>query len=583
LTQQLQLILHTRTPASGKPPELQADGSAYRASPDLPCFYDRRSFAPAWIADMGLRPQADELLAAVADAPADGLRPEDYHLADLQRRLLQARTQASPADLAELDLALTDAFLRLAADLAHGKVNPELIYSDCAIDVPEVDLPGRLESALAAGSVRKALADLAPAHAGYRALKQALAAYRTKSDWPAVPAGPPLKPGDRNERVAALRARLEASGDLAPPDPAAPPVESDLFDAPLQAAVRVFQERHGLDADGAIGPATLEALDVPVADLVRQIEVNLDRWRWLPRDLGERYVMVNIAGFTLDVVEAEKPALSMRVVAGKPTSSTPMFTGTMSNIVLNPYWNVPPGILKNEILPKIQRDPGYAARENLEVLPGNKVRQRPGANNALGKIKFLFPNRFNVYLHDTPSRSLFSRSVRTFSHGCIRVEKPLDLAEYLLRDDPAWTREKIEKVLGDGRERWLAVPRPLPVHLVYWTAWVDGAGVLQFRKDVYGRDRPLLEMLAAEAEPAQSTNASEPEILPGQNYDQRSTRLQLHASASPRRKRSPVDQSDDEQRIDEDPPRHVSRRLHRDRSSRRNLRVHRSESASADP
>ncbi len=495
LTQRLQVILHARTPASGKPPELQADGSPFRATPDLPCFYDRRGFAPAWIGDAGLRREADELLAAIGDAAADGLRPEDYHQADLQRRLLQARNQAAPADLAELDLALTDAFLRLAADLAHGKVNPELIYADCAIDVPEIDLPGTLESALAAGAVRKTLADLAPAHAGYRALKQALAAYRAKSAWPAVPAGPSLRPGDRSERVAALRARLEASGDLAPADPAAPPVESDLFDAPLQAAVRVFQERHGLDADGAVGPATLGALNLSVAELVRQIEVNLDRWRWLPRDLGERYVMVNIAGFALEVVESGKPVLSMRIVAGKPTSRTPMFTGNLTHIVLNPYWNVPPGILKNEILPKIQRDPGYAARENLEVLPGGKVRQRPGANNALGKIKFLFPNRFNVYLHDTPSRSLFSRSVRTFSHGCIRVEKPLDLAEYLLHDDPAWTREKIESVLGDGRERWVVVPRPLPVHLAYWTAWVDEAGVLQVRKDVYGRDRPLLEML----------------------------------------------------------------------------------------
>jgi len=496
-TQQLQTILRARLPVSGKPPELHAGGSAFRSTPDLPCFYDRRGFAPAWIADAGPRPEADELLAAVAETSGDGLNPEDYHLTDLRRRLDQARSQVSPGDLAELDLGLTDAFLRLAADLAYGKVNPELIYSDCAIDVPEVDLPGVLESALAAGTLRRSLAGLAPAHEGYRALKQALAVYRTK-DWPPVPPGAPLRPGDKNERVAALRTRLEASGDLAPPDPAAPAEERDLFDAPLAAALRVFQERHGLDADGAAGPATIEALNVSAADRVRQIAINLDRWRWLPRDLGERYVMVNIAGFALDVVESGKPVLSMRVVAGKPSTRTPMFTGTLTNIVLNPYWNVPPGILKNEIAPKLKSDPGYAARENLEVLPDGKVRQRPGANNALGKIKFLFPNRFNVYLHDTPSQALFSRSVRTFSHGCIRVEKPLDLAEYLLRDDPAWTRAKIESVLGDGRERWLAVPRPLPVHLVYWTAWVDDKGALQFRKDVYGRDRPLLEMLAGD-------------------------------------------------------------------------------------
>lgn len=502
LAQQLQVILRSRAPVSGKPPELHADGSPFRATPDLPCFYERRGFAAAWTGDSGLRPEADALLAAIADAAGDGLRPEDYHLSDLRQRIPQAAGRPSPAELAELDLELTDSFLRLAADLAHGLVNPELIYSDCALDVPEVDLPGVLEKALSDGSVRQALADLAPAHPEYRALKQALAVLRAVAErggWPAVPAGPALRPGDKNERVAAVRARLEASGDLAPPapaGPAAPAEERDVFDAPLHAALQSFQQRQGLDADGAVGPATLEALNVSAADRVRQIEINLDRWRWLPRDLGERYVMVNIAGFNLDVIESGKPVLSMRIVAGKPSSRTPMFTGTLTHLVLNPYWNVPPGILKNEILPKMRRDPGYLARENLEALPGGGVRQKPGPNNALGKIKFLFPNRFNVYLHDTPSRALFSRSVRTFSHGCIRVEKPLDLAEYLLRDDPAWTRKKIESVLGDGRERWIVVPHPLPVHLVYWTAWIDDAGVLHFRKDVYGRDRPLLETLA---------------------------------------------------------------------------------------
>ena len=505
LAQQVKVILRARIPASGKPPELIASGAAFRSTPDLPCFYDRRGFTPAWTGDSGLRRDADELLAALADAGGDGLRPEDYHLPDLRQRVQQTAGRPSPAELAELDLELTDSFLRLAADLAHGRVNPELIYSDCALDMPEVDLPGVLEKALATGSVRQALADLAPAHPEYRALKQALAAIRALADrggWPVVPAGPALHPGDKNERVAALRDRLEASGDLAPPpapaDPIDPAGERDLFDAPLQIALQSFQQRQGLDADGAVGPATLEALNVSAADRVRQIEVNLDRWRWLPRDLGERYVMVNIAGFNLDVIESGKPVLSMRIVAGKPSSRTPMFTGTLTHLVLNPYWNIPPGILKNEILPKMRRDPGYLARENLEALPGGGVRQKPGSNNALGKIKFLFPNRFNVYLHDTPSRALFSRSERTFSHGCIRVEKPLDLAEHLLHDDPAWTRKKIESVLGDGRERWIVVPHPLPVHLVFWTAWVDEAGVLHFRKDVYGRDRPLLEMLAAD-------------------------------------------------------------------------------------
>lgn len=491
LSQRLQVILKTRMPASGKAPDLRfPDGTAARANPGLPCFYERRGFVPAWITDSGPRLEVDELIAAVAEATNDGLRPEDYHLTGLRQQMAQARNRPTPGDLAELDLQLTDAFLRLGADLRYGRVNPELIYSDCDIDIPEIDIPAVLESALTAGNLRQAIDELAPSHAGYHALKKALTEYReiaARNNWPAVPAGPTLKPGEKSERVAALRTRLEASGELQPQTS-----EKDLFDASLEAAVKIFQEKNGLDMDGAVGPATLEALNTTAADRVRQIEINLDRWRWLPRDLGERHVIVNIAGFSLDVVEAGTPVLTMRVVAGKPTSRTPMFSGTMTHVVLNPYWNVPPGILKNEILPRLARDPGYLARQNMERLPGGGVRQKPGPNNALGKVKFLFPNRFNVYLHDTPSRSLFSRAVRTFSHGCIRVEKPLDLAEYLLKDDPAWTREKLEKVMGgDRKERWVAIPNPLPVHLAYWTAWVDAAGVTQFRKDVYGRDTPL--------------------------------------------------------------------------------------------
>jgi murein L,D-transpeptidase YcbB/YkuD len=510
LTQRLQPILQARFPASGEPPELPLAAGSLRAAPGLPCFYDRRSHAPAWIGDQGLKPDADDLLAALADAPADGLDAERYQLADLRQRLAAVRAHPNPGDLAEIDLRLTDAFLRLAADLRNGAVNPELIYNDCELDIPEVDLSAVLESALAAHRVRPALAELAPAHAGYRALKAALVQSRAlaaRGGWPAVPEGPPLKPGDRNPRVAALRARLEASGDLPPAAPAAPgaapaaTVDRDLFDATLQEALRRFQNRHGLDADGAAGKGTLAALAVPAERRVRQIEINLDRWRWLPRDLGERYIIVNIAGFQLDLIEGGAPALSMRVVAGKPTSRTPMFSGTMTNIVLNPYWNPPPGIVKNEILPHISRDAGYAEREGFEVTGSGsrvEVRQKPGPKNALGKVKFLFPNRFDVYLHDTPSRSLFSRTVRSFSHGCIRLEKPVELAEYLLKDDPAWTPQRIAAALAKGREQWVSVPRPLPVHLVYWTAWVDDAGTAQFRDDLYGRDKPLLEILGKE-------------------------------------------------------------------------------------
>jgi murein L,D-transpeptidase YcbB/YkuD len=486
---------------------LTATGS-FRAAPDLSCFYDRHGYAPAWIGDKGVKPDADELIAALADAPADGLDPERYRLADLRQRLAQTRATPTPGDLAELDLRLTDAFLRLAADLRNGAVNPQLIDPDCEIDIPEVDLSATLEKALAAGRVRPALAELAPVHAGYRALKAALAQMRSlaaRGGWPAVPDGPPLRPGDRGERVAALRARLEASGELAPSPTPAAAEPRDLFDSPLQAALIKFQDTHGLDADGRVGKGTVAALDVPVEQRIRQIEINLDRWRWLPHDLGERYIMVNIAGFTFDLVEGGRSALAMRVVAGKPTNRTPMFTGRMTNIVLNPYWNVPPSIAKKEVLPHMERDPGYLEREGLEVThngSGLEVRQKPGPKNALGRVKFLFPNRFDVYLHDTPSRSLFSRTVRSFSHGCIRIEKPIELAEYLLKEDPAWTPKRIAAVIAKGKEAWVNIPHPIPVHLVYWTAWVDDAGTLQLRDDIYGRDKPLMDVLSTD-KPAQ--------------------------------------------------------------------------------
>jgi murein L,D-transpeptidase YcbB/YkuD len=513
LAQRLQPILRARFPAGGEPPELAAAGGSFPGAAGMACFYDRRHYAPAWIGDTGVRRDAADLITALGQSPGDGLDSERYRLADLRARLAQVEAHPSPGDLAEIDLRLTDAFLRLAADLRSGAVNPELIYDDCEIDIPEVDLPAALESALAAGGVGPALAALAPPHAGYTKLKDALQELRREAaagGWPKVPDGAPLRLGARSERAAALRQRLVATGDYAlepvqvlpaePGSPAAPIADPDrdLFDSRLQAALREFQERHGLDADGGIGKGTLAALNVPVEQRIRQVEINLDRWRWLPRDLGARYIMVNIAGFSFELIEDGRPALVMRVVAGKPTTRTPMFTGRMTNVVLNPYWNVPAKLVKNEVLPHAAREPGYLEKEGFEVTRNGgavEVRQRPGPKNALGKVKFLFPNRFDVYLHDTPSRSLFSRTVRSFSHGCIRVEKPIALAEYLLKDDPAWTPQKIAAVLAKGKETWVTIPKPLPVHLVYWTAWVDDAGKLQLRDDLYGRDKKLGEGL----------------------------------------------------------------------------------------
>jgi murein L,D-transpeptidase YcbB/YkuD len=259
----------------------------------------------------------------------------------------------------------------------------------------------------------------------------------------------------------------------------------------LEQAVRGFQERHGLVPDGAVGPATLGELNQRPDDHVREIAINLERWRWMPRDLGKRYVLVNIAGFSLEAVDAGRRALDMRVIVGKPYTRTPMFGSTMKSVVLNPSWYVPASIANKELWPKARRDASYLRRNGYEVLPGGRIRQRPGAGNALGRIKFLFPNRFGVYLHDTPSHGLFGQTVRTFSHGCIRIEKPLDLAVWALRDDPQWTPQALETALATGRERSIPLSSRIAVHVAYWTAWVDDAGVLQVGRDVYGRDAEL--------------------------------------------------------------------------------------------
>ncbi len=339
---------------------------------------------------------------------------------------------------------------------------------------------------------------LPPAQQGYQLLFDALDRYRqveAQGGWLPVPDGPALRFGDQGERVAALRGRLvqQAVADGAE---AVPPLPADRFDETLAAAVLGFQLRHGLEPDGVAGPATLRALAEPASEHVRRIAINLERQCELPEDLGERYVLVNIAGFQLQAVEDGRTALELKVIIGKPYTRTPIFTGLMTRVILNPSWYVPRSIVAKEIEPRLRRDPGYLERENFEVLPTRNgrlaLRQRPGPDNALGRIKFLFPNPYDVYLHDTPSRTLFNRTVRTFSHGCIRVEKPQELAAWVLGPE-GWTLEDVQDAVANGRERAVALTQSIPVHVVYWTAWVDANGVLQMRNDVYSRDQALGE------------------------------------------------------------------------------------------
>lgn len=282
--------------------------------------------------------------------------------------------------------------------------------------------------------------------------------------------------------------------------------------------MRRFQQRHGLQADGSVGEATLAALNVPVEERIRQIEANMERWRWLPRQLEPRYILVNMAGYELQVIEAEQTVLNMRVIVGRDYRQTPVFTSAMTSLVLNPHWYVPRSIFRDDILPRLRRDPEYLERLGMRLfsslngngsevdaagvdwaaVDGNSfpyiLRQGPGPHNALGRVKFLLPNRYGIFLHDTPDRALFSQPARAFSSGCIRLEDPIELARYVLADEERWSRAGLEAAVAQGRPLGLTLPEPIPVYLVYWTAWVDEAGVLQLRDDIYGRDRRLLEL-----------------------------------------------------------------------------------------
>lgn len=331
----------------------------------------------------------------------------------------------------------------------------------------------------------------APAHEGYERLEEALERYRRITDRAEpdpVPSGPALKPGAEGDRVEALRARLAAAAEAEGADPLPDTDRPELFDAWLEEAVRAFQERHGLQADGIAGASTLAELNRTAEDQIRKIELNLERWRRMPVDLGERHILVNIAAFRLDAIEDGRSVLDMRVIVGRTHTPTPVVSSAIESVVLNPSWYVPKSIASKEIWPKGR---SYIRRNGFEVLPDGKLRQRPGPNNSLGQVKFRFPNRFGVYLHDTPSRSLFDRTFRALSHGCVRVERPEDLAAWVLRDDPQWTSEGIQEALDAGRERSVKLLEPIPVHIAYWTAWVDDYGTLWFGQDVYDLDGEL--------------------------------------------------------------------------------------------
>lgn len=505
VSQIIQATVETKT----LPAAIKEEKERARAWEEMRRFYHNRQFQPAWLTAKAPRPQAQELLKAIDASAAEGLDPRRYQkerLAGLLQEVEKTESYDDPAAqrlLAYTDMHLTYTFLTLAAHLSTGRQQPGTLRIDWYTKPRNVDLDARLQRALAdEGNLDDALRTLRPPEDGYKPLIDALARYRqiaAQGGWQEIAPAEKLVPGLRDESVGRLKDRLRAEGDLPPLKEGEQ--ENWTFDESVTAAVARFQKRYGLEVTGKVDKDTLEEMDVPVAARIRQIEINLERWRWMPSDLGERYIRVNIPELKMALIDHGKPAIEMRVVVGEAQKSrTPVFSDKMTYLELNPAWNIPPSIAEEEILPKAAGDPGYLARNNIEVVTEGsttRLRQRPGPDNPLGQIKFMFPNEHDIYLHDTPADHLFTEAERDLSHGCIRLERPMDLAHVLLKGSD-WTPEKLQEAIASGEQRSIELSRPLPVHLLYFTAWVDKDGTVHFRRDIYGHDAKLAKALAEE-------------------------------------------------------------------------------------
>ena len=487
-------------------------------------FYGPAGYAPAWVQGTQPVPQALALIERFKDAGKKGLDPEDYDASRWEARIRELQSASSGLAVARFDVAFSVCTMRYVSDLRIGRINPQHFKFGLGVEQKKYDLAQFLrDRILSTSDLETVLDDAEPPFAGYRRTEQALAQYielARADDGEKLPAvTKPIDPGQSYAGLPRLARFLRLVGDL-PPD-ATLPSDTQVYDGPLVDAVKHFQSRHGLDADGRLGPATVKELNVPLQDRVRQLQLTLERWRWLPVEFSAPPIIVNIPDFRLRALdENNKVVMDTRVVVGKAMrTQTPVFTREMSYVVLRPYWNVPPSILRGEIVPAIQRDRGYIARKNYEVtthdgkvvtsgdisdevlaqLRAGKlaVRQKPGPTNALGLVKLIFPNEYNVYLHSTPSQDLFSRSRRDFSHGCIRVEKPAELAAWALRNNPGWTLERVQQGMQNGKDDvTVNLMKRVPVFIVYGTALAYENGEVHFSDDIYGHDASLVAALA---------------------------------------------------------------------------------------
>jgi len=502
-------------------------------------FYGVRQYVPVWFAPGNgpLKPAARVLLALLETAREDGLVAADYHV-----KAIAARLEAGDGPArAELELLLTDGLIGWLDDVRTGRVDPGQVNRELALVPTAIDAVALAQKALEAPDLAAFLAHQRPSSPLYQGLRVALERLRAQEQaggWPTVPAPAvdKLAPGMRDAAVPALRQRLLATGELtaetpasaaapsAPPSATAPtalPVADDpeLYDEALARALQRFQANNGLLVDGVLGGRTRRALNRSVAERIQTVIANLERARWLPEALGERHLLVNVAGYTLQAFEGGKLALQMAVVVGTSERHTPMLGSRISTITLNPTWTVPVKLSRQDILPRLRRDPEYLKKQRMVLLSGwdkdavevdpatidwntvgddigrFRLRQEPGDGNSLGRVKFSFPNRFDVYLHGTPHQELFERSARSFSSGCVRLADPNALALWLLAGHGGWSAERLDQAIAEGGTRWVELPRAVPVYLFYATAWLGDDRVVQFREDIYDRDGQLLKAL----------------------------------------------------------------------------------------
>ncbi|MGB8478325.1 MAG: L,D-transpeptidase family protein [Acidobacteriaceae bacterium] len=510
--------------AAGKLPDLRwPNFSDYRA--DFLQLYQGSNFSPVWLTANGQpTQQALAVIQALESSRQKGLIPDDYDAARWQGRLAALKAKADPTTEANFDAALTVCTLRYISDLHIGRVNPKHFNFGIDIHNKKYNLPQFVaQDVIHATNVQANLNDLEPPYAGYKRTEVALQRYlqlAAKGDGALLPqTAKTVAPGDTYPETAQLAQRLELLGDLL--QTASVSADSHLYTGALVDGVKLFQDRHGLVPDGKLGKQTIRQLNVPLSFRVQQLDDALERWRWLPPSFPQPPIVVNVPEFVLRVFSADhKVALKMNVVVGKAVRhQTPVFAKDMQYIVFRPYWNVPTSILRSEIVPAIVKNRNYIANKNFEVVtysgtvvtsgPINDdvlaqlraaklmVRQKPGPDNSLGLVKFLFPNEHSVYLHGTPAQQLFSQSRRDFSHGCIRVQQPTELAAYLLRDQPPWTPEKVRAAMQTGpNNQQVNLKVPIPVLILYITALVEEDGSVHFFNDIYGRDRSLQAWLA---------------------------------------------------------------------------------------